>query len=481
MSADRRREAAEWLYSTIFRDEAIHLRQEAPKEPLPSLLQAARSLEPTKPDFRRSHDALFVQQAKLLEHYEDDYVYDRPVVRYYPTYQFLTDPELRGYFSWRTKLRKGDLRKTSLSYAFLYIYELLNQIGVEDPMDGYRKLKDFGAAYGALDPQINSYLRRWLTDYVVYYDLDPMLLADTPSVIFDDHLSVLANMEQYDPGKIMEAVTALSGRWLVRSKFYGEHRADMDTVITRVLRRISDHCARRCKKSMVEQYFGEYCQMPVILFESAVFHRRKKRADRDFYVDPVRTYSCKDGWWTVSQYDCPEGTSSKLMKLVKTVDSVMREKYAYRHPVKRELDTKWILKIIDEEVSRLQDEKKEAEARKITIDFSRLEGIRRDAAFTQDRLMVEEEAIEEPAPAPSAPTVDASETPLTPQEYRLLQCLLYGRDYSWVRSQGLMLSVLVDSINEKLLDEFADSVLTLDDRPEVIEDYIEDLKEMVHP
>ncbi len=37
-----------------------------------------------------------------------------------------------------------DLQETSLSYAFLYIYELLNQIGVADPMDGYRKLTGSG-------------------------------------------------------------------------------------------------------------------------------------------------------------------------------------------------------------------------------------------------------------------------------------------------------------------------------------------------
>ena len=39
-----------------------------------------------------------------------------------------------------------------------------------------------------------------------------------------------------------------------------------------------------------------------------------------------------------------------------------------------------------------------------------------------------------------------------------------------MRASGLMLSVLVDSINEKLFDEFADSVLTLDNGPELIED-----------
>lgn len=50
-----------------------------------------------------------------------------------------------------------------------------------------------------------------------------------------------------------------------------------------------------------------------------------------------------------------------------------------------------------------------------------------------------------------------------------------------MRSSGLMLSVLVDGINDKLYDTFSDSVLLGDDPPELIEDYIPDLKEMIHP
>jgi hypothetical protein len=41
------------------------------------------------------------------------------------------------------------------------------------------------------------------------------------------------------------------------------------------------------------------------------------------------------------------------------------------------------------------------------------------------------------------------------------------------------MSVLIDGINEKLYDTFLDSVL--DDTPQVVEDYTDDLKEMVRP
>ena len=434
------------------------------------------------PAYRQSRESIFIKQGKLLAGYEDDYVYNRRVTHYFPTYQSLTNPELRGYFSWRTKLRRGNLQKTSLTYAFLYIYELLNQIGVADPMDGYRKLTEFRDAYGALDDGILPYLNLWLMDYVVYYNLDAGLLADTPQVRFNRGIAVLDSIQSRGDEEVIRAVKQLSPKWLERSKFYREYREDCDTVTVRVLRRMSAHYNARCKKTMVEQYFGSFSQYRVILFDAAVFHERQVEGNRQYKVDENYIYRCRNGLWSVQKYNCLPHSNGKLGDVLKAIDGVMRECYGYGRPIQYKLDTKWILKIIQEEARNLLTEKKAAEEKKITIDYSRLARIRSDAAVTRDRLMVEEEAEEEAPPVQTpAPAEEPEDTPLTRDEYRLLQSLLYGRDYGWVRSSGLMLSVIVDGINDKLYDTFSDSVLLGDDPPELIEDYIADLKEMIHP
>ena len=434
------------------------------------------------PAYRQSRESIFIKQGKLLAAYEDDYVYDRRVTHYFPTYQSLTNPELRGYFSWRTKLRRGNLQKTSLTYAFLYIYELLNQIGVTDPMDGYHKLTEFRDAYGALDDGILPYLNLWLMDYVVYYNLDAGLLAEAPQMRFNRGIAVLDSIQSRGDEEVIRAVKQLSPKWLERSKFYREYREDCDTVTVRVLRRMSAHYNARCKKTMVEQYFGSFSQYRVILFDAAVFHERQVEGNRQYKVDENYIYRCRNGLWSVQKYNCLPHSNGKLGDVLKAIDGVMRECYGYGRPIQYKLDTKWILKIIQEEARNLLAEKKAAEEKKITIDYSRLARIRSDAAVTRDRLMVEEEAEEEAPPVQTpAPAEEPEDTPLTKDEYRLLQSLLYGRDYGWVRSSGLMLSVLVDGINDKLYDTFSDSVLLGDDPPELIEDYIADLKEMIHP
>lgn len=483
---NRMKKAAQWFYSNVFKDEAIRPKAARSGERVPSLIRAARSLENGTGAAWQSRESIFIKQARLLENYEDDYVYESDVVCYYPTYQALTDQELRGYFSWRTKLRKGDVRKTSLSFAFLYIYELINQIGVGNPMDGYQKLRDFQDAYGRIDKRVVVYLRQWITDYVVYYDLDANLLADTPQVLFDRSITVLDNIRDQEAGKIIYAVKQLAPKWLGRSKFYGSHQADCDAVIVRVLRRMSEHYAARCKKTMVEQYFGVCSQFQVQPFGSAVFADPLKKRSCEYAVDERYIYRCKNGLWTVTKHDGPPRPNGKLDDLLKTIDAIMREEYGDRHPVKCKLETKWVLKIIREEVQALLAQKKAEEAKKITIDYARLAKIRRDAAITQEKLTVEEE-LEEDIPEEEAPqevflpveTAGDGDSPLTPAEYRLLQSLLYGRDFGWVQTEGYLLSVLVDSINEKLYDEFMDSVL--DDTPELVSDYIDDLKEMVHP
>ena len=87
----------EWFKRTVFQDEAVQPRRQEGEEPLPAPIRAARSLAEGTFAYRQSRESLFVMQAKVLVNYEDDYVYDEPVLHYYPTYQSLTDPGGRSY------------------------------------------------------------------------------------------------------------------------------------------------------------------------------------------------------------------------------------------------------------------------------------------------------------------------------------------------------------------------------------------------
>ena len=235
-------------------------------------------------------------------------------------------------------------------------------------------------------------------DYVVYYNLDAGLLADNPRVRFNRSIAVLDSIRSRGDEEVIRAVKQLSPKWLERSKFYREYREDCDTVIVRVLRRMAEHYDTRCKKTMVEQYVGSFTQSQVILFDSAVFHRRQEQGSRQYTVDEKYIYAA------ITACGASEvQLHSPFQREAGGCSESHRRRNAgvlcYGRPIQYRLETKWILKIIQEEAQNLLAEKKAAEEKKITIDYSRLARIRDDAAVTRDRLMVDEEAEEEAPPA----------------------------------------------------------------------------------
>lgn len=461
----------------IFRNESLKNEKAPQSTRLPAPLQKARRMAP-----RRSagdNRQIFLKQGKFLADYTDTYQYRGDPVRYYPTYQSLTDEELRGYFGWRTKARKGQYEETCLTFIFLYIYELLNNIGVKTPLAGYNRLLEIKKIYESDHPAITSYLEEWLADYVIYYDLDRSLLAESPNFVNNQCIGIIDNIENEPRDKVIDAIKQLCPKWLRRSKFYSEHFEDMDEVIFRVFKSMSRHYSKGYKKSFIEQFFGYQATEYVYLFSAAIFCNPLKRRNFEYHIDSQSFYKCENGIWSVNMRFPTTRGLRKMEGLLKSIDSLMREKLAYGKPVISENRVKWIDKLITGEIDAFLTEKAESQKKKLVIDFSVLDKIREDAGITQNRLVVEEEACE-PAPSSREPVLAVAEAPrdmaLAPQEERLVRCLLYGEDIDWVRAEGRILSVLVDSINDRLYEIFEDSVL--DDSPEVLEDYVERLKEL---
>lgn len=74
-------------------------------------------------------------------------------------------------FHLRSAVRRGTVQETSLSFAYVYLYELINGIGVANPREGFDAFESFCQAYRAFAPEIDRFAGVWLQDYVVYHDL----------------------------------------------------------------------------------------------------------------------------------------------------------------------------------------------------------------------------------------------------------------------------------------------------------------------
>ena len=113
---------------------------------------------------------LFVQQGKCIESLEDDFTEKVQFQYQIPTYWIMTDKQLRCYITWRTKVRRGVVEFVPIAYVILYIYELVNHIGIHDPEDVFSKLVFLWKEFRKRNQSIDSYMKKWIRDYYVCSD-----------------------------------------------------------------------------------------------------------------------------------------------------------------------------------------------------------------------------------------------------------------------------------------------------------------------
>lgn len=431
--------------------------------------------------FYESEARVFYEQGKFMEDFEDEYTFQGEFHRYFPTYQAMTDIQLRGYFAWRTDVRRGTIAKTSLSFVFVYIYELLNQIGVQSAEEGFYALKNFWEAYKEMDAGINSYVRLWLNDYAVYHNLDKSLLDDLSYGDFNDAALVLLNYQSHNSGDVFEALNFLSSYDMKNSRFYKQYPNDVKDVLYSIFLKLSDFYDKKSKKSLCEKFFGKIYPNPYSMFKSAVFCHPQKHEDAVYEINDICKYTCQNGAWSCERFYCYKGKIQKIGELLKTVDFLMRQEYGFKSTLKIAKVTKVLQDIILKEIAKHQEGKRKAALSKIEIDVTKLQDIRDSSLETQNKLILEDlEEIEElNTMDETADRKDA--TGLSDHEYRFMQRLLYCREYEdFLRTERLMLSVLVDAVNENLFDRFDDTVIIFEgDKPTLIEDYIDELKSII--
>ena len=467
----------------VYQDEPIIIPEINMESRTPPIYRAMRKIAMTGGYYSESYEKIFYKQGKFMERLEDDFDYREEFAQYFPTYQSMSDRQLRGYFSWRTKVRHCVIEKTSISFVFVYIYELINQIGVRSAIDGFHKLKNFWTAYRKIDLRIDSYVKLWLKDYVVYNNLDKSLLEDLLYSNYNNALLTLHNYKSHGADEVFSALNSISSYDLRDSGFFKRHPDDVKNVTYDVFSALSDHYDKDCKTTLGETFFGVFYTSSYYMFNSAVFYDRIRRRDFVYEIDEFCTYSCKKGNWSCKSFFHYGNKNQRIGALLKTIDFNMRKKFNFRSTLKVVKTSEIHENIINNTIDNYQEKQKEAARPKIEIDVSKLQNIRKAALQTQSKLLVDEDEPEKAA-APEffdKKPVAENDIGLSDIEYLFMKCLLYGKAYDdQVQSNGLLLSVLVDAINGNLFDRFGDTIIIENGgRPELIADYLEELKEII--
>ena len=367
-----------------------------------------------------SEAELFYRQGLLMADFEDDCPYNGTFKSYFPTYNAMSDRQLRGYFTWRAQVRRGNIEETSTSFAFLYLYELICGIGVDNPLDGFDKIRAFWDAYRAFEPGIDRFARVWLQDYAVFHGLDPKLLRDSKTVMFDNALIELRRAardlapasvpsgqapkrrktseptlplppNEAREERLMAAINALSTYNLNNSRLNHSHHRDLRHVACAVYVRMARYYDTHRKTGIVASLFGEETAMPYTMFASAVFFAPERHVDREYRLDPIHIYRCQNGFWECMRIHGSRQKSSKLGEMMRACDQRLRLALDPAHPLKEEKVPKYLAKIIDDEIVAWLSWDAAHQPVKIDIDLSQLGHIRSAAAQTREALLIDEE------------------------------------------------------------------------------------------
>lgn len=380
-----------------------------------------------------SEAELFYRQGLLMADFEDDCPYNGTFKSYFPTYNAMSDRQLRGYFTWRAQVRRGTVEETSTSFAFLYLYELICGIGIDDPLEGFNKIKAFWDVYRAFEPGIDRFARVWLQDYAVFHGLDPKLLRDSKTVMFDNALIELRRAardlvpapapsgqtpkrrktseptlplppDEVREERLMAAINALSTYNLSNSRLDRSHHRDLRHVACAVYVRMARYYDTHRKTDIVASLFGEETAMPYTMFASAVFFASERHEDCEYRLDPIHIYRCQNGFWECMRIHGSRQKSSKLGEMMRACDQRLRLALDPTHPLKEEKVPKYLAKIIDDEIMAWLSWDAAHQPIKIDIDLSQLGHIRSAAAQTREALLIDEER-EDGAPVEAEATL----------------------------------------------------------------------------
>ena len=447
---------------------------------VPEKIKQMRSLLSADDVQTFSEAYIFVCQARFMEDYADDYEYTGKRGSLFQAYRMMSDQQLRGYFGWRTAYRAGKKPKYSPEYPFVYVCELINGIGWKDPEEGFNMLVAF---LKDMPSEMFPHRAVWTADFCAVYGLEgkvPLLGKDERS----SH--TLECPDDCSPEDALATAIHLSDYKIGMSKIMRENEQDVAEVLLRLFRILRDKMDAG-PRSLLDMGFVRTDIAYYRMFPTALFYDQG-RGEYDFTIRGVVHYRCSGTTWNKTTYRPSMAAPHWFGDLIRTVDSYLRPRLGVKGSIKP-----GVLPGTVEDVSVRQavDEwiaiKNYVPPVVVEVDATALAGIRRDADDVRDRIITEEEKAEPTSVisnSVSFETVTDSDEDegLGPLEAQFVRMLLAEEPYDeFLKTNRKSADVMADAVNEALFDRFGDIVIDMSSgMPELIEDYKEELEEIVN-
>ena len=463
----------------------------------------------------------FYIQGKFMEDYEDNAPWYGDLYSYgFMTYHDLSIKQLRGYFTWRTELRKGNFQKHCEVFVFIYLLELLNGIGAVSAEDSLRKIQEFERAYidaGLGGQTLQRRLHEWTLEFAVVNNIEPAtarLYIAQELLEEDAEIEILRHPKKYSDADVFKALCKFGKKKTAESTVIQLYGAEAVRLFAAVFRLVSAQY-RENGQTLFRLCFGIRRSALWYPFDSVCFYNKEIKEAFTYELTSCRSYIFKNEEWYIRSYQKYYFQKQRLVDLLHETDRRLRLYLKTKHPLKERKEAAWAVPYIEAVIEADRKAKIEAARQKITIDFSGLNKIRQDALKTQSSLLTEEEKLgaadsavisvkqkespttiaqDDTGAAEKATTQSqlnlldnheecqqamkgAQSLPLNSMQTQLMQMLLCGEPVQeLITAQHGMASVIADAINEALFDFIGDTVVECDGEAiTLVEDYREDI------
>jgi len=331
----------------------------------------------------------FLERARQMEHHVEEEVPFVPFMTYWPTYANMNESQAKWYYYWRNEVRSGRYPESDLSYIFLHIYELINGVGWQEPMEGYRALLALWDAYRAQYAKLNFYIVDWVSDFVLVHRLDvsfqDIMRRSTYGLngeLLDLELMRGLHAEPVDVS--WDMLQKLSNYNVQQSKFYlGDGQVHMEAYVPRVVALVDAYYRKTQGRRLIEMFQpGKEVQRERYLFGSAVY-------DTSLYGRTLTVHAVQ-----ISEHKLFRDFVSQLIRYC---ENQLRDLCGYKGKL-RGVRIDAALEPLITRALQTEFERQAALERvesEVQIDTDRLLQLQRDSDHVRELLTVEEETVQE--------------------------------------------------------------------------------------
>ncbi len=438
----------------------------------------------------------FYKQGKFMEDYEDDFSWNGEFHQYFPTYNDMNIRQLRGYFSWRSQVRKGNYQKISTSFAYLYLYELINRIGVSSYEEALSKMREFEIKFiesGIGDKRIQRDLRQWMLGIIVLQGIDPKIAKKYLSseiIGKDESTLALLSPQNHSDEEIFNALCVHYGDRLSTSAVIKKHGSYGVHLFAQVWRLTFEEYSE-IGENLFEKCFGHRSTYRWYPFSNAIYMEYINPRWTSYELNECRKYIFKHASWHENSYHKMNFNRAIFCGLIHEADRKLRLYLKTGHPLTAKSDESWASAHVDKVIEIDRKEKLEEAKPKVSISFDNLDQIRKDALTTMDSLLSDEERdiIEEVKKVDitidDKPKSEVFENKyniaLEETELQIISLLLNDKSVDDIIAKKMSLpEVLADKINEVFFEEIGDNVVECDlGKITLIEDYRQDVERII--